>query len=526
MGERIARTLRSLVCGAALLGIGLGVACRSDNELFEPPNVLLLVWDTVRADRLSLYGADRPTTPFLEKWAREARVFENAMAAASSTLPNHASLFTGRLPTEHGVHARRPRLEETFVTLGEEFSAAGYRTFFWSSNPHLTEARGFAQGFDKILHPWSESVADRTARHVKKKVERGAGDDELRQKLEQGDVDPWLMKDAAPVSEAALAEFLSSDGNRPWFAFVNWMEAHRPWLPVTRHRRRIFSDDQVKRSYDVDQSWESTWSYCFGLRTADADELALTRGLYDATLRELDERLENLLQRLEEAGELDNTLIVVTSDHGELLGEHHLYDHQFSLHAPLTRVPLVLWDPRRVAPGRVKEPVMVLDLRGTLPRLAGLTDRIEGDDLMAPRQDRPRLAEYPAWDQHALELVGRQSPDFDASPWSRRLRVLQEGSLAFIEGEDGRHELYDWNKDPQEQRNLIDELPEQGEAMGRRLRAMVRGLRSPPRSDEVPALSEAERERLQGLGYAGGSGEPDSLPKQTSSSWAVSAPPH
>jgi arylsulfatase A-like enzyme len=135
----------------------LGLACHAEAPAppvtADAPNVIFVVWDTVRADRLSLYGHSRETTPKLDAWAQDALVFEDARATASSTVPTHASLFTGLLPSEHGAHAGHQRLDDRFTTLAELFQGAGYRTFLWASNPHVSRAKNFAQGFDVAEHP-------------------------------------------------------------------------------------------------------------------------------------------------------------------------------------------------------------------------------------------------------------------------------------------------------------------------------------------------------------------------------------
>ncbi|MEZ5979698.1 MAG: sulfatase-like hydrolase/transferase [Planctomycetota bacterium] len=135
-----------------------------------PPNVLFVVWDTVRADRLSLYGHDAATTPFLAEFARDARVFDDCVSTASWTVPSHAALFTGRMPTESATHLVGDRLPAEHATLAERFAASGYATFMYSANPHIARETGFGRGFDVIEHPWDDERRGAAEAIVRAKV--------------------------------------------------------------------------------------------------------------------------------------------------------------------------------------------------------------------------------------------------------------------------------------------------------------------------------------------------------------------
>src|SRR5262249_54878468 len=149
----------------AALGL-LAPGCRSGAGPARP-NILLIVWDTVRADHLSLYGHSRPTTPRLDAFARSARVFDDCVSVASTTAPAHASMFTGLLPVEHGLANQGPRMGDGFVTLAETLRAVGYRTYLFSENPHLSESSGLTQGFEVAEYPWSLAYMLEAARIVR-----------------------------------------------------------------------------------------------------------------------------------------------------------------------------------------------------------------------------------------------------------------------------------------------------------------------------------------------------------------------
>ncbi len=493
-------------------------ACGDGHPVPPPgaPNVLWVVWDTVRADRLSLYGHERPTTPRLEAWATGARVFDDALSTAGYTLPSHASLFTGLLPSEHCTHNGHPRLEDRYETLAELLHAAGWRTFLFSANPQISAqpSRNFAQGFERAAHPWDPRWRQEALAIVRSKLDPRDRSSELGARLEAAGggptgLTPWNIKAAGSLAERALLEWLGEgDPKRPWFAFLNYMEAHRPLIPPRAYRERLMSDAQVERSYEVDRSWLPMWEYTFGLRDYDDEELALTAATYDAALRELDDLFASLLDALSAAGQLENTVVVLTSDHGEHLGEHHMLDHQYSVYQPLLRVPLVIFAPGRVEPGRDDRPASSFDLFPTILALAGVDppegQRSRARSLLDPPAARLRLAEEPAVSEVGIRQVRRAHPDWDPSPFQRRLRALVDGSTKLLWGSDERVELYDLASDPLEERDLAAAQPERAGRLRQRLDAFYAGLEhcDPSSLAEVPEpTSPEERRMLEALGY-------------------------
>ncbi len=482
----------------------------------ERPNLLWIVWDTVRADHLGLYGYTRGTTPFLSEWASEARVFENALSVAGYTLASHASMFTGLYPSEHCTHNQHPWLDDSFTTLAELLAGAGYRTFLFSANPYVAGPSGanLAQGFERSEHPWSPKWAPRARALVEAKVTSEDRSSELSERIAaarsgRGDLFPWNIKAAGALAKTATLEWLaSSPPERPFAVFLNYMEAHRPLIPPRRLRERFLSPDEVERSYRVNRSWLPMWEYTFGLREYSKDDLALTRATYDAAVLELDELLRDLIEALRDSGYLENTIVILTSDHGEHLGEAHMLDHQYSLHQVLLRVPLVLYAPGRIAPGREPSPVSTFDLFPTLLEITGVAppdgQRSGAVSLLAPRAQRRLFAEEPASSSVGIERVLRAHPGFDPSSFARRLRALVSGSSKFVWGSDGRNVLYELADDPLETRNLLGEKAPQAARLADELEDFTRTL------DRCDAASlgiapreptREQREMLENLGY-------------------------
>jgi arylsulfatase A-like enzyme len=493
-------------------------ACSGGGEKPERPavrpNLLWIVWDTVRADHLSLYGYSRPTTPFLDEWAKQARVFDDVLSVAGYTLASHASMFTGLLPSEHCTHNQHRWLDDSFTTVAELLRDAGYRTFLFSANPHVARAQGgnLAQGFERTEHPWSPKWAPEARRIILDKLPPEDRSSELPQRLEAvaggAAGTAWDIKAAGALAGKATLEWLQSgDDGRPWFVFLNYMEAHRPTTPPRRLRERLLAPEDVEKSYQVDRSWLPIWEYTFGLREYSDAEIELIRATYDATLLELDELLRDLLADLRRAGQLENTVVILTSDHGEHLGEAHMLDHQHSLHQVLLDVPLVIHYPPRVPPGRETRPVMNFDLFPTVLELLGVPPppglRSQAVSLLDPQPERRRFAESGAFSGVGVVQVKRAHPDFDPTPFLRTLRALVVDSKKFRWGSDGRHALYDLESDPLETRDLLPAEPALAVRLEEQLDSLWRSLdRCDVASLADPAgLSREQRRMLEGLGY-------------------------
>ncbi len=487
----------------------------------DRPNVLWVIWDTVRADRLSLYGYELPTTPFLDEWSREARVFDNCLSTASSTVPSHASMFTGLLPSEHGAYHTHRRLDDAQVTVAELLRDAGYQTYLFAANPHLQEAQGFQQGFDVHEHPWSDPFHAKALEIVRGKIDAEDRSSGLPMRLQSSKVKEWAIKASGELAQEALLAWLERrDRKRPYFAFLNYMEAHTPYIPPRHFREKLHPPELVKRSYRIDNSYGTRWAFTFGEHDYSAGDLAALGATYDATLLELDTLFRELIAGLSVSGHLQNTVIILSSDHGEHLGEHHLVDHQYSLYDPLLRVPLVLHYPERFAPDRDSSPVATFDIFPTVLELAGVEapDGLvsQAASLLRPRESRTRLAEYPAVFEPAIGATLLRYPDWDPAPWKRRLRALYRDRYKLLCSTDGEHQLYDLESDPGELHDLWTARPDLGAGLMDDLLEVSRTLRVAPAGTRVK-LSEEEKRRLVAIGYLDDAAEPGALAVATGS---------
>lgn len=408
------------------------------------PNVLVVVMDTARADRCSFLGYERPTTPYLDSLAGESIVFTQAWSPSSWSGPAHASLFTGLRPEHHRfLLGLAYYLGPEATTLAEILGAAGWRTGSFSNNPFFDPDFGLPQGFEEAPPIW-ESVVD----GAPPAADRGH---EL----------------AAAFIRRAEAE------GRPWFAFVNDMEAHlpcRPPLDLPEGFGRPAAEpgelDRVRALNTTEALLYNMYAYAISPREFD-----LLNRLYDADLRDLDRRLARFLGGLAADGLLDETILVVTSDHGENLGHHELAEHRGSLHRTTLHVPLFIRYPGRVPAGRREEIVRLEDVFPTVLALAGLPvpEGLDGASLTEPLDGRIARAIQGRPPRDLLENLRRQAPRSDLARMDRSIRSVFDGRHHYIRHSDGAEELYDVPADPEETRNL---LPEE-RAAADRLRALV-----------------------------------------------------
>ncbi len=487
--ERPATWLRKylLVSFAALLGlvpVAAGFVVARDQlkqwrETGRPlpgvdsPNVLLIVLDTVRADHLSLHGYHRPTSPTLERLATKGIRFDEARATAPWTLPSHASMFTGRWPHELAVKWMTP-LSTNSPTLAEYLGSHGYATAGFVGN---TLYCSYDTGLDRGFTRYQDYVLDLDqlgSLRMALLVDRAcAGVSSfgltLYRNLGEGPSRSWLESLLRPLlatgrKNAGLInrEFLDwlsqrQEPRRPFFAFLNYFDAHSPYLPPEGTGFRFGLPPQTDADFLLLNEF---WT------TVDKQRLTphyrmLVQDSYDNCLGYLDEQLGELFDALQQRGVLDRTLVIVAADHGEELGEHALFDHGESLYRPEIRVPFLIVLPAdSQVSGVVKETVSLRDVPATVVELVGFTKGSPFPGRSLSRLWR-RGSSGEAPDAGAIDLDGAISelsgpnpsiPSQGRSPAARGpLISLAEGDLVYIRNEgDGSEELFNERDDPRE----------------------------------------------------------------------------
>src|SRR5262245_14300798 len=338
----------------------------------ERPNVVLIVMDTVRVDALSCYGNPRKTTPNLDRLAARSLVFDQASATAPWTLPSHASLFTGLYTPQHRVDRTRPLLADGLTTLAEVFGAAGYQSAGFSNNPWVGLNTNFHQGFDLFQGMWrgAQGVERLAAVRILEDLKDYRGRPPTQAERTNHRIRWWLDEVRRPAV--------------PFFLFVNYIDPHFPYRPPEPYRSRFLRPENRDAASRI--STRAIRSLPPPMDLAPTLRGAL-RDLYEGEVASLDAQIGRLIDDLGKRSLADDTIVVLTSDHGENLGDHKLLFHEFSVNETLLRVPLILHYPRKVAPGRVATPVSLSDVYPTLVNLAGLSPTAApgflGRDLLA-----------------------------------------------------------------------------------------------------------------------------------------------
>jgi arylsulfatase A-like enzyme len=459
----------------------------------KPPNVLLIVMDTVRADHLSLYGYARPTSPTLETLAKRGIRFDEACATAPWTLPSHASMFTGRLPHELGVDWRTA-LGSQPPTVAEYLGSRGYATAGFVANLLYCSYefglnRGFTHYEDYLVEPMSPlrmcTLGDfvlKAASDVGWRVSEILGSWSF---LPGKDSLLWRYLANDPKIDAGMINqrFLNwltqrKQPERPFFAFLNYLDAHTVYLlpPGTPYRfgRPPKTDTDVQVLVD--------WSHIDKLRLAPYYR-TLARDCYDSCIRYMDDQLAQLLGELERRGVLDDTLIIVTSDHGEGLGEHDLFFHGESLYRTETRVPLVMALPGRKQSAVVSEPISLRDLPATIVDLTGQgTGAPFPGRTLVGRSGGPHSAEPSLAGEGAISELASPNPydpNQGRSPGHRgAMASLADGDYVYIHNDgDGSEELFNRRVDPNEfdDRSNFEALQVVKERLRTRLKQMRAG---------------------------------------------------
>jgi arylsulfatase A-like enzyme len=433
----------------------------------DAQNVLLIVWDTVRAANTSLHGYRRATTPNLERLARRGVKFDLAFATSSWTLPSHASLFTGRWPHELGVDWKAP-MRADVPTLAGYLAAHGYDTAGFVANlDYCSRETGLARGFAHY-EDFPLSVSDTFTHYIAlgRRVAATSWASDLDALVEK-QTGRWQdliprSKEHAKSADAINGSFLAwlgrrpADG-RPFFAFLNYNEAHSPYevpdpsVPGFGLRPASSSQRQTLQGFTgIDK------------KTLSVEDVRMAIDVYDDCLSYLDRRLGSLLDELSRRGILENTLLIVTSDHGEHLGDHRLFFHGCSLYRQLVQVPLLIVGKEGIPAGRtVAEPVSLSDVPATVIDLLGLGPHhpFAGNSVARCWQPRDpgsgRVVARPLLLETTKPVLLTNDGREPAAKGP--MKSVVAAGMHYIRTGDGTEELFDLNADAEEKADLANQ---------------------------------------------------------------------
>lgn len=456
-------TMALLICGA-LFAVAICGAC-ARNEPASPPNVVIVTLDTVRPDHLGCYGYSRPTSPKIDAFAKTATRYTRAVSASSWTVPTHASLFTGLFPFEHGAHGFAVQSEDEnnvnplsrdLTTLADVFFDRGYATGgFVANEAFLSQRWQLNQGFEVY--------------HV------------------DGVYGPQLNTN--------VFRWLDAIHTKPFFLFVNYIDAHRPYN--TRPRAGVTAQPVIQ---DHGELLDSLYNVVMpATEPVPADLAQRVIDQYDTAIANVDQALGELLERLEDLGVLDNTVIVVTADHGEFFGEHFLVEHSKDVYQEVLAVPLLV-----KAPGQ-----SVARDDETLTTSSDVAKIILTSFPAAEwASERALFADARGTADVIAELYYTRTKDLFNPIWGHRFNRIRtavfDPPYKLIVSSDGENELYDLANDPGESSNLLAAEPQVAESLAATLESILARRTAATERIEQPPLTEEELKRLKSLGYISG----------------------
>ncbi|GAC1433075.1 MAG: sulfatase [Ktedonobacteraceae bacterium] len=508
------------------------------------PDILLLVLDTQRIDRLSCYGHHAETSPHLDAFAADATRFRHAYAAGQWTVPSHTSMFTGLYPGRHHMFHAYSMLPDTLTTLSERLGRNGYFTAGFCNNPLIGVVNtGLHRGFQSFLsysglmtsrpHQTREhlSVFDRYRRHFKRFLASGltAAQDYFAHSDTLLDLSfspllapiwqtavkfkgntPKTLNDAAKLH----IERKGIEKDQPIFSFINLMGTHTPYHPPLRFVERFaphVKQDKAEQRY-LRQFNSDVFGWLAPLITPINEEHKTTLdGIYDAEVAYQDELVGAFLQKLRTSGVLDHTLVIVCADHGDHLGEKQLMGHSISLYNELVHVPLIIRAPNGDFPrGTTVDSVVstrrvfhtaltAADLGTEQEQALSLAQSAEGDP------DHGTIFAMGVTPKNLLNIMERRRPDLVKLRQCDQTRyALWNGQHKLIQTDDANAEVFDIFDDPYEQHDLRAILPEQAKTLQKRLHTFMNhiAVADTTETEETEEFDDPQvYRRLRDLGY-------------------------
>ncbi|HYB99001.1 MAG TPA: sulfatase [Candidatus Limnocylindrales bacterium] len=461
----------------------------------DAPDIVVIVMDTVRAASMSAYGYDKPTTPTFDELAKDGALFLDATSPSTWSLPSHASLFTGVYPSVHGADSDHRYLDDTYPTLAQILADIGYDTLAFTANPWISDHLGLTRGFAWSDESWRRASSGRAFFFIFRLLDRlGFGADDKGGALVASNFEQWS---AARPRDAA-----------PAFVFLNFLEAHFPHHQLPKEFLSRFTQ---RSSAELHEHSTALFATQFGAPLPPAQVAATiepAREMYDAGVLYTDHLLSRVVEAIRKRGMLDSTLLVVLSDHGELLGEHGEFGHGLTLYEPGIRVPLLLRYPRKIQGARVELPVSTAGVHATVLDVVGIPPRSKlsvGSLLPAVEG---RVAGTPVICERAAMPDGGGGRTDPLAQGDARMRVYRAGTHKLVQTSSGHAAVFDLSSDPGEQRDLASSQPNKVTEMTAELDTWRAALGIPAldaaghAGKPVPQdLDPAAKERLRALGY-------------------------
>lgn len=475
------------------------------------PNIILLVLDAVRADHISVSRNDKEITPNLDALANDSTVFENAFANSNWTGTSHGTIFTGRLPSDTGIHGNNQKLPLDYPTLPEVLKNAGYRTFGMSAGAHIRAERGYNRGIDNFKETYRISPNQDFLSGMLR-------DSSFRKQL--------LFSSTKGPDKKTLFKFDSlkewiRDDEQPFFGFINAKTAHHPYNPPRPHKsdfctelkrpryqflEEILGDDRGEYQSLPGSDWErlKRLSYEYPVLSNEFEptnaEWDTIESWYDGAIHYMDRRIGELIDWLQDRDQFENTYVFVTADHGEYFGEHGLEKHYYGLYEPVLHVPLLVHSPNETSE-TVSEPVTLADIYPTIVKIGtgSSPDLPHALSLYSSEKISSREHIFAELGAVAPDGIVNHHPNFNDEGYGIPTQVVRDDTFKLIRKQDGSRELYRWRDDPAESMDLSERKPEVTEQLDSVICEELNELSEKALSEEIsdPDL----KQHLKDLGY-------------------------
>ncbi len=462
----------------------------------KKPNIIFIVLDSLRAGHVSCYGYKRETTPNIDKIAKGGVIFKNAISQGIATAEVHASWFTGLYLSEHGVHSGNKKyINDKLKILPHILKQSGYETVAFSNNPFVSKFKGMDRGFNTFYDPHNfDSIWDKrlSARVVNKFLN-----------VIHLDYLEYAVKYKAERMVDKMIEWLKHNKDtQPFFMFSIFIDTHIPHYPPRRFMRKILnvdiSNDLLKK---INSNPKKILSGEILLSQKDFDVL---KSLYDANIVFVDSQLRRLFKVLSKLNLVEDTVLIITADHGDQFGEHNLIGHSMSLYDCLLKVPLIIRYPQAVPANTIFTPqVQTIDLFTTILETAGLRPDQHGNgrigiNLLNILKEGQSSNLFAYAEQGRYNVEGLHNHPFNSRKW-----CIRTNKFKYIKSDNNRDEFYNLESDPEETDNLINQKNQEKEELKHLLNLFISNLRLKI-EDETNKTMEADKdteERLKALGY-------------------------
>ncbi|MBD3273441.1 sulfatase-like hydrolase/transferase [Candidatus Dependentiae bacterium] len=374
------------------------------------PNIILIVIDSLRADKLSCYGYHKSTSPNIDKISEKSILFKNAFASAPWTLPSHTSLFTGKFPLKHGVDNINNFLDNKNITLAETLSGIGYDTIGLANNGWLSKSTNLNKGFNKFYEKpkKNSNLIEMAKDYIKKKKEK------------------------------------------PFFLFMNLMDVHMPYIPD----KSLFKDFELDKynKERINYLQKEFVTYRVFPEKLSKEDLKILNKLYDASLATVDKKIGQFNNFLKK--EVEDYILIITSDHGEEIGEHiseGIYGHWLCLYDTLLRVPLIIYDSKKEKRKKISKLAQQHNLFYTILEYCG--KKIKEKKLFKNCKYVFSEHEHP---KKSIEYIHKLNKNFGYEDIKCAKKSIRSKKYKYILYENGKEKLFNISNDCYERKNLIN----------------------------------------------------------------------